>query len=366
MSNNNIDGFYTLKGAGFIEGQLQKGSYAISTSNDGAHPDSMYSFKICAETCIAKHFGFVFGYSGVGRHYRVTFDLRSNHVFLYLVRDGINVYLHHVKFSQLEFVEVEWTSVAIRIFVDGECLIGVFENELKRGGWGFYAEKGGVALPEVHVSSIHVAYDWVCFGDGFSNARWKNRCFLSWPELLTKGSQDFLNLCIAAGNSNRVLDVVRRCPSSISNQFIFAVGNDDLIEKHGVDDYLRNLKNAVDYFESATRTVVCSLTPRRSSLTDISQWNERLKEFVAAQEGWIYVDVFTPLYEQLHRSTNFGEYPNEYGQKIMAETIGDAIGVRVLPLDIRIPKKAGFLNRVTRQILAIIYGRLGKILGVIE
>lgn len=179
-------------------------------------------------------FACVFGFRGVGNHFRFDFTRAANRFVLSQIRDGIQIYLQHaiMKAPISDFLEVLADDVSIRIFSGKHCFINVVHEGSIDGHWGFAGVGYQVPAPEMQVKALkRKNFEWLIFGDGYSNNRWENRDFYSWPEMAFGDKADYLNACVAAGNTRRVLEIIPRLATRLrGTNVILAVGADDVME----------------------------------------------------------------------------------------------------------------------------------------
>ena len=360
--------FQTIKGKGFKNGRLQSGSYAVSDSSLGTKPGCTYAFKL-PQDCDKGVLSFLIAFSGVGRHYKIMFDFKLNRVLVYLLRDGIGVYLHHVKIHKIQNANVEltWSELGIDVRINDKCVACAFDQELKSGQWGFFCKGTSFNVPTVNIfqDKKETLLEWICFGDGFSNGRWKNRDFISWPEIVFGSSSSYFNACVAAGNSKRILELVKQCNPRVAKNIIFAVGNDDLLEMTGYEEFIKNLHRSVSHFENVENVFICSLTPRFADLSKIEEWNANLEAEVNKQGNWKFIDIYSPLFSRASDSIHRGEFPNFVGQQLMANTIADGLNIGV-NIDIDYSRNKNIWQRILQRVISKIYFITGNHIGVID
>jgi len=237
--------------------------------------------------------------------------------------------------------------------------MNVLHDGKAEGEWGFSVPRGRtLALPRVEIVQQPVPpLDWVVLGDGFSNNRWPNRHFVSWPELLFGPDVSYLNACVAAANSRRVLQVAQRLVSRMRDtRVIVAMGTDDLIEGGETESFLRNLDNLVALLENAgvRRIWILNLPPVRSQMNAIPDWNETLKRRLC--------DTRITLVDTHSLLTTFmihGEYPSVDGQWLIAQHLATLLGgLNPHTPDIIIPQE-GLLAKAAMR-LSGLFARAGS------
>jgi hypothetical protein len=290
--------------------------------------DGQVSFAFSVENSIS----FVFGFSGVGCHYLCEISSREQIVALYEFRDGIPVYLHHVRVavpSSTPFT-ICWDGLSIRIQMSGFNLLHVLADGPSEGQWGFRIPHGTWMLPDVYPTHAPLSpFDWICLGDGFSNNRWRNRHFLSWPELVFDHSTSYLNACVGAGNSTRVARIVERIAGRFASaQVILAAGSDDLMEGSSFEEFSGRMKNIVTSIRRKTdrKITLATLPPRVSARKASAEWSEGIKN-LAGHLGSGVFDFHDWLSENFDAYMAQGEYPGALAQKALAERIAHELAL---------------------------------------
>lgn len=321
--------YVTVRGKGIKNGVLLPHSFVLKDEPLELQPEMWHEFEAPPETACKGSFAFVTGYSGLGRHYRITLDYKHRMIAAHLVRDGINVYLHHLTWDfPGKTIRVEWNRYGLRVLVEKCVILSIFDKDITKGHCGLQTFGVEVPAPNIRIGEKRNAdANWCVLGDGFSNARWKERDFLCWPEILFWGRTDFSNLCVSSGNSERILGISRHVRDDLFKNVILAVGNDDAIEKKSLDTFLQNISSTCDAL-SPENVYVCSLTPRRPNLETVREWNGALENF-CSRKGLNFVDLFTPLFGQLDRCIYPANFPNALGQRLMANTLGEHTGIAV-------------------------------------
>jgi len=319
-----------IKGA-TLEDDLAGASGFILGAVDSLENDRItYQFKISG----AYGFAFLFGFQGIGCHYRCDVVPQSRIIALYQVSDGIPVYLHHlcVDLAAGSVIEIHWQAGSVRVSLNGFFILNVITNGPKSGHHGFTSLGQPYQIPEVKVSrSEAVKFGWVCLGDGFSNSRWRNRHFLSWPEILFGESDTCLNACVGAGNTRRVLNVIELLGESLKGaNIIVAAGSDDLIEGGTFDDFAASMKDILARLRQAhTGTIhLCTLPPRASDPVNTERWSEGIHK-LAAGAGLPVLDFHGWLRPQASTCMVYGEYPGAAGQKLLAERVAGSLALSI-------------------------------------
>jgi len=290
-----------MKGAGFSDGLLAPRGYAIAEDERGSNCRFRMGLRRTEGWPVAE---FVFGFNGVGRHYRLQLDYERQLVTLFAIRDGQPVYLHHVRHRLRERIVLSliWVGPSIRVKIGSQCVLNVWDDTYSGGRWGFRAPDRAVRLPKVSVQQIaQIEYKWVIFGDGFSNPRWNNKDYLCWPDMVFRRTSDWFNFCVSACNSDRGLEVIAasHLPQGGTENVIIAFGNDDLIEQRSRTRYLNNLSQAVELLQVARRLFVVSLWPGIAPSESIEAWNASLKQAGERLKKVEYLDLYTALSGEL-------------------------------------------------------------------
>lgn len=338
-----------IKGAILNGGNLGADGYVLYSQADATLNSIHFSLNNPNESS----YSFVFGFRGVGNHFRLDYSSDLRRYVLTRILDGILVYLQHayVGHGQGNEVEIAWNNHSIRLYSRGICFVNILTDGLAIGDWGFKSIGKASVIPFVRVESRDVEnYQWVVIGDGYHNNRWKNRDFYSWPELAFGDKCNYLNACVAAGNTLRVIDVVEQISSFISGvSLIIAVGSDDLIEGHSVASIIGRLAAINSRVrELGAKHVYFSTLPAKPMLGDacarINEWivdnfskgPDKLLDFNAAisklpDQGLIRNDHPNPVAHQiiaeltlnqlgLHGHTaDLGPTPDFMQQRVLAK-----------------------------------------------
>jgi hypothetical protein len=302
----------TLYGPGFV---------LLGETGDGAH------FRFLAPS---EPFSFVFAFRGVGCHFQLDFCSRQGFAAFHEVRDGQRLYLHHVCSPVVSTAEFSFTVDCFRIeaFCGGFRILSIYHESPISGAFGFVPPRKGFAFPRMQWEPISpsLASRVVVLGDGFSNARWEGRHFLSWPELAFGHLPEVWNAAVAAGNSTRVLEIATRLADVLrGSSVIVAVGSDDHIESRTPEFFLGNCQKLLEILRtsSSSRTVFATLPPRDFD-EDPSSWNSALAEWCRHNSCEV-LDFYSALRTVEPRET-LG-YPGPLSQNTMAEAAARHFGL---------------------------------------
>lgn len=313
-----------IKGASEGHGVIRGPGYALLGHQDARRQQVTYRLPMPErQACY-----FVFGFQGVGSHFLVELCSQQGLIALYRVKDGIPLYLNHVlvRLPAHAVIDIVQDTDFLSVSSSGYGLLNVLHDGNGEGEWGF-SVPGGRTLTLPRVETVHQPVpplEWIVLGDGFSNNRWPNRHFVSWPELLFGSDVSYLNACVAAANSRRVLQVAQPLVSRMRNtQVIVAMGTDDLIEGGEAESFLRNLDNLVALLENAdVRHIwVLNLPPVRSQIAAIPDWNETLQRRLCGNRITL-VDTHSLLAPCMIQ----GEYPGAHGQWLIAQHLATLVG----------------------------------------
>jgi hypothetical protein len=316
------DRYRYIKSQPVTDGILQGTGYALGGEESILGQEVRFSFSLAESSS----FHFVFGFRGVGNHYRVTIDATMQRVVLNRLEDGMLIYLQHAYLDQcnMKDFEIRWNSKSIRLFNRGVCFLNVLSGSIEGGHWGFAGMRKPVKLPEVTVSHHPTPqYDWIILGDGYSNNRWKNRDFQSWPELAFGDKCLYLNACVAAGNTRRTLEIARSLGSAFQDAgVIVAAGSDDFMENEPHEDIVARLLeiDTLARAAGATSTHLCSLTPRGNGNQYITSLNAMLEK-AAANHFDSVIDLHHILCGHFEKWIIDGDYPGAEAQREIARHV---------------------------------------------
>lgn len=317
-----------IKGASFHAGTAAGGGYLLGPEDSVEHGGASYALNLSHPTA----FSFLFGFRGIGCHYRCDILPRHGMIALYQMMDGIPLYLHHVSTVVPQEAEIciVWHAGSIRVKLNAHTVLNVIADGPSSGHWGFAALEGPFKVPGLTRSpAAPEQYEWICLGDGFSNARWRNRHFLSWPEILWGDANSCLNACVAAGNSNRVLEVIRDLGDVLAgSKVIVATGSDDLIEGESFEDFSRRLDRIVSELSQAgvAGIYLCTLPPRNSDLENTRTWSEKIQQS-ANGHGVQVLDFHNWILPESATCMVRGEYPGASAQQLIARKIAAKLGL---------------------------------------
>lgn len=328
MISNQFD--YTCIKHATLDGRKLSGTgYALATFQSVATDALTFAFVLqCPSTVVL-----VFGFQGVGNHLRFEISPTCEACILYWVREGIPVYLQHasMKLPNGTSIRIEWSSCAIRVFANELCFINIVAAEITSGLWGFSTTSRPYELPPLRVER-HPSprFKWVILGDGYSNNRWRNRHFFSWPELaFGHRGEDYLNACIAAGNSRRVLQIVDQIGRDFAgSDVILAAGADDLIENTPTEESMARISEIVQRVKQleAKRIHICAIPPRTERDADVRARNQGLAN-IAKLQAHSFIDFHAMLAIESHSLLVRGDYPGEHAQKIIARGVISHLGI---------------------------------------
>lgn len=345
-----------IKGAVFVEGMLTGAGFLISNEQNIGNVSFTLDFSGGDEA----YASFVFGFTGAGKYYDLKVDCEKKLITLYLVRDGMHVYLQHLRCDILKKVQliIYYESPSIRVYMQDWCIINVYDTSIKSGQWGFRCLKksfrlpGMIIKPQVAEKTIPV----ICIGDGFNNARWPKRDFLSWPELCFGNDFRYRNYCLSASNSNRVLSLVELEFGVLSKMSVGEVfcsfGTDDMIEGESLSVFIGRFEKICELLSDISKKVRILALPTRSTTGSIvDQWNKEL-ESLSLRLGFEFIDTNACIkYNQQEYMTK-GDHPNGAGQLALAEAICLHLGAELYSCPICQKESPEIkMGRLTRALL---------------
>jgi hypothetical protein len=329
-NHSKIPLFKCIKGESLHEGTIGAGGLLLGAEDAVEQAGVSYALTLAYST----NFSFLFGFRGIGCHYRCDIQPRHGIIALYQMKDGIPLYLHHVStiLSLGAEIKIIWHARAIRVTLHGYTILNVITDGPKSGHWCFAALGEPLSVPALTSSLVALEkYEWICLGDGFSNARWRNRHFLSWPEILWGHGDSCLNACVAAGNSSRTLEVVRDLGTVLEGaKVIVATGSDDLIEGEAFENYSIRLEQITSKLrqDGADGIYLCTLPPRNSDLKNTRTWSEEIKKFAKFHAIQV-LDVHDWILPETANCMVRGEYPGTAAQKLIARKIAAQLGLQL-------------------------------------
>lgn len=345
-----------LKKARLEAGLLKGRGYALAPFEELASNEIEFVFRIQQD----QDYAFIVGFRGVGHHYRCDIIPLRNLVVLHLIKDGIPVYLQHASLHIRENFDfrLSWSPSSLRIFHGKLCMINIVGEGLDSGRWGFAINDVPLHMPEVTMKRRpRFAPGWVVLGDGYSNNRWKNRHFFSWPELAFAQRGDYLNACVAAGNTRRVLEVIEQIQPTIAGSVvILAVGADDFIEDVSADESLGRISQIIAQLKGlgARRVHLCAIPPRKYRDNEVAERNTELAALARLEaDGFIdFHQLLSPAKESLLVN---GDYPGSAAQLVMAKGVIAHLGLDGGPAPLQEASRhamlRGFMARAARSLI---------------
>jgi hypothetical protein len=354
-----------IKSAVLDSGRLSGSGYALGASEVLGTDEIRFIFPVN----LPEKLSFVFGFRGAGNHYRCDFDALNHRLALSRIRDGIPVYLQHasVDLESMGQVEIRWCLSSIRLFCGDRCFLNLLAQEITDGHWGFATGGKSVSLPELTIQRGPAPdYRWIVLGDGYSNNRWKNRHFFSWPELAFGNKADYLNACVAAGNTLRVLEIVEQVGDRFRNSaVIVAAGADDFIEGVPGPETLDRLTAIVTRVRQlGAQTVhLCAIPPRARGGGPVAELNASVKK-LSETMGASFIDFHSMLSAAKDDLIINGDYPGSAAQRIIATGVLQVLGLKqeLSPLveHASRPLFRGFAGRVALNLAAFLDRGLGR------
>jgi hypothetical protein len=315
-------------------------------------------------------FAFVFAFGGVGHHYRMDVIPARNLVLLHFIRDGIPIYLQHASLAlpAISSLTIHWDADSVRIDLDDANLINVLGEGRVSGHWGFAVQGAGYLMPETSAATTVLAkFRWLCLGDGYSNNRWRNRHFFSWPELAFGMAGTHLNACVAAGNTRRTLEVLDSIRHRADESTILiAAGADDLIEGESATDSLERLALLAGLARTAGAASIhfCAIPPRASNDEEVRRRNFAINELAQRMNAG-FIDFHQALSSSAASLLIGGDYPGAAAQRILAAHVisylGLLTGVAPLTHIDRAPLVGGTLARILARAARAVDTALGQL-----
>jgi hypothetical protein len=320
--------FRAIKGSKITNGLISGTGFLIGTDEENSTLNT--HFEVITEECYG--FAFLFGFCGLGHHYRLDIRPSSSVISLYQIRDGIPLYLHHVSVKLIPgmCIGVDIWYEFLRISLDKFQIISVLIDPVETSRIGITSlDANPYPFPTISKKeSQGLPIQWLCLGDGFSNARWRNRSFVSWPEIVLGKRADFFNACVAAANSRRVSNLLQTLTKHVENcNILLATGSDDLIEGEPVEDFLERLHTIVSTLRmyNAKEIFIATLPPRRSAMNETAHWSNLVR--LLCQDTHCQCLDFN-LWLADHMDTMiYGEYPGYAAQRILAVNTARFMGL---------------------------------------
>jgi len=317
-----------IKDATLSDGVAGKCGFILADEHDVVNGSVTYSFS----APYGPPFAFVFGFRGVGCHYQCHINPSKSYLALYEMRDGIRIYLHHIRINlpPRATIAIVWDAHSLRLRVNNYTLMQALAFGPKSGRWGFAPLGKAFTLPKVTVAEgPPTQFDWVCVGDGFSNARWMQRDFLSWPEIVFGESDKCLNACLGACNSKRASEIIDGLlPGLCGKSLILTVGADDLYEGEDLNVFLNRTQLMLDRLAQKNPKSVClsTLCPRSSALFETQRWSNSIRE-LASRNCIQLLDFHEWLKPNLSQLMVAGEYPGKAAQFVIAGKVARVLGI---------------------------------------
>lgn len=336
MSHENPP-FRTVKGASVRNGAMGGRGYLFGHEGEGPACPARHFLKLTCD----KPFSFLFGLLGLGYHYRLDVRPLDSVLALYHIKDGIPVFLHHfsTRITPGATINLDTFHSQARVGLNGFQIMHVLVDSTLDARVGFAPLSGeGFQLPEYSRTPLCLPMlAWLCLGDGFSNARWRNRDFLSWPELVFGRRDDWFNGCVAAGNSRRVKQLAWDfSPLCRNSSVLIATGSDDLMEGEPYEAFEDRLLAIVNALRSTgVKSIqVATLPPRMSAMQETREWSERVTAFTLRHQLGV-LDFHQWLEPHMNLMVR-GEYPGSDAQKLLAHKVSEHLS---LPLPESPPEK---------------------------
>jgi len=343
-----------IKGASLSGHRVGGSGYLIGPSSDGEANPCRHVLNLRGN----EPFSFLFAFTGLGHHCRLDIRPADSVIALYQIRDGIPLYLHH--FSTVlrpdESISIVIFHCQIRIGIGShQVMHAMVESEIDARIGFAPLHPSGYNLPDYHRAALTMPMPaWLCLGDGFSNSRWRNRSFLSWPELVFGHRDDWFNGCVAAGNSRRVLQTAKElAPLCNRATTLIAVGSDDLIEGDPYEEFAQRLQSTVSLLRKTGcgPIHIATLPPRASAVDATRDWSGRLREFAADHELGV-LDFHSWLEPRMDLMVR-GEYPGRDAQVLLAERVLETLSLPEPPpppASLMAAPSNGFSRRIIQRI----------------
>ena len=359
-----------IKGARLQGDRARGGGFLIQQEPDDVPSPRRHRLDLAGP----EPFAFLFGLSGLGYHFRLDVRPQDSILALYQICDGIPLYLHHfaTHIPPDAVITVDLFHSQIRVGINGFQVMHAVGDPHFDPRIGFSPfTPAGFTLPKHSATPLLLpALRWLCLGDGFSNARWRNRSFLSWPERVFGHREDWFNGCVAAGNSRRVLQLAWDfAPLCHDSSVLLAVGSDDQIEGESYVDFETRLAVIIRRLRSSRLKSIhlATLPPRASAMEATRDWSVRMREFAANNNlgildfhGWLAPDM---------RGMVRGEYPGAEAQELLAARVAETLGLTLpaaRPEEIPLAAPSPFLGKALRKAYRWLDQRLADFPGVLH
>ncbi len=359
-----------IKGAQIQDDRAIGGGFLIQQSQDDAHSPRRHRLDLAG----SEPFAFLFGLSGLGYHFRLDVRPHDSILALYQIRDGIPLFLHHfaTPIAPDATITVDLFHSQIRVGVNGFQVMHAIGDPHFDPRIGFSPlNPTGFVIPRHTATPLFLpTLAWLCLGDGFSNARWRNRSFLSWPERLFGHRDDWFNGCVAAGNSRRVLQLAwDLAPLCHASSVLLAVGSDDQIEGESYQDFEKRLSAIIQRLRSSRLHSIhlATLPPRASAREATREWSARMIDFAAKNQLGI-LDFHGWLAPTMHGMVR-GEYPGAGAQQLLASRISETLGLTLptsCPNEIQLHAPSPLAGKVLRKAYRWLDQRLADFPGALH
>lgn len=274
-----------------------------------------------------KCFSFIFAFKGVGLYYRLEIDSIKKSCAVYLVRNGIDVFLKKYKSSldvytnNINKFRLFFYRGFIQFFINDREVLNLFDHEIVFGALGFKSIDADCTIKDIVVNDVmEFCPEYLCLGDGFTGGRWPDSDFDNWPDMIFRDKYSYVNCGINAANSNFIMNLIDGLELN-AEKTILMVGADDVIEKNDVECFLKNLKNIVGKFGS-TRMLVCNIAPRLDNKNaDVIVFNRGIEQ-LCIDYSIGYIDVYGALVSLALKDIYRGvDHPEEGGQLVISNVI---------------------------------------------
>lgn len=364
VTKPSIHNYQCIKSAKLTDGILSGAGFALADYHSLDGHEIVYDIP----TADLDSFIFLFGLRGVGNHYRIEWDASRNRIVLIRIRDGIYTYLQHayLDLTKEPSLFIRWSQSSIRLFSGALCFINVLAEDLVDGRWGFAGRSQPMRLPEVTIK-VNPAplYQWIILGDGYSNNRWKNRDFYSWPELAFGDKRPYLNACVAAGNTRRVLEIAHQIGAEFTgSKVILAVGADDFMEGETLADAISRITEIATLAQSqgAAELHICSILPKPKHHSGLAAWNAAIAEL-----SHPYFDSCIDFHKIIASASSellvHGDYPGAEAQRAMAAAVLSHVNLPGHLAPLECPCHKPLLNGLPARIAIRLGGAIDQSLG---
>lgn len=359
-----------IKGASVKDGLAGGRGFLLGPDGDGPAGPVRHELTLNDD----KPFSFLFGFLGLGYHYRLDIRLADSVLALYHIKDGIPLFLHHFStpINRHTKIRIDTFHSLVRIGLNGFQVMHAQIDSSLDPRIGFAPlSPAGFQLPEyVRTPVCLPILAWLCLGDGFSNARWRNRHFLSWPELVFGKREDWFNGCVAAGNSRRIIQLAWDfAPLCRNSSVLIATGSDDLIEGEPYQNFENRLITTVQALRSkGVKSIhVATLPPRASAMEETREWSQRIARFTD-QHQLKLLDFHSWLKPHMHLMVR-GEYPGAGAQKLLAAKVAESLSLDLpdsAPEHVNPAQPTGLRSRLLNKLQHQLDTRLADFPGVLR